>query len=127
MKNRPIELIKEGSRIVARVPLGRSGEHKAEIYKEDYDFLVKLGLSGNWNALRASLGLFYVVASAYKVASNKTLVARILLDADAGQSVQYVDKNPLNLRRENLRLVPHGNALSRARNFIRPKSILEFA
>ena len=125
MKPRPIEFLQEGARVVARVSLGRDPVLKAEILKEDLDFLIKLGVSSNWTALKVN-GQCYVSANASNnPPSNKVLVSRALLDAGPGQIVKYVDGNPLNLRRENLRLVSGKGAIKRARDFLRPTHILE--
>jgi hypothetical protein len=126
MKPRPIDIVEEGTRLLARVPLGGEPGLYAEMWKDDYDFLVKLGLSPNWACYR-SKNAFYVTAAAVDTPSNRVLVARVLVDADAGQVVRYADGNPLNMRRENLRLVASAKAKSRARNFIRSKNILEIS
>lgn len=127
MKPRPVELIQEGARVVARVSLGRDPVLKAEIWKDDLDFLIRLGVSSNWTAA-VSGGQYYVRANARNnPPSNKVLVARALLDAGPGQIVKYVDGNPLNLRRENLRLVANKGAIKRARDFISAKNVVEVA
>ena len=124
MKPRQIELVQEGTRLLARVPLGGEPGIYAEMWKDDFDFLIRLGLSPNWACYRGNVG-FYVTASAVESPSNRVLVARVLLDADAGQMVRYADGNPLNMRRENLRVVANAKAKTRARAFIRSKNILE--
>lgn len=125
MKPRPIEIVDVGGRLLARVPLGRHNKYApqryVEIWKDDYDFLVKLGLSPNWAGYRTKSG-FYVSAAAHN-ATNRVLIARVLLDASQGERVAYIDGNSLNLRRENLRLTDHGNAKCRARNHVFSKVI----
>lgn len=123
MKARPIETVQEGDRLIALVPLGRS-DLKAEMWRDDYDFLVKLGLSPNWSSYRNVTGN-YVTASAVDTPSKHVLVARVLMDAGAGQVVRYADGNPLNLRRGNLRLVANGKGKTRARDFVKDKTFLE--
>lgn len=131
MKARPIELVDVGGRLLARVPLGRHNKFSppryVEIWKDDYDFLVKLGLSPNWSSYRVGGNGYYVTASASDTPSHRVLVARVLMDANAGEIVRYVDGNPLNLRRENLRLVSHKRGKSRARNFVHAKNFVEVA
>ncbi|WP_296201619.1 hypothetical protein [uncultured Hyphomicrobium sp.] len=122
MKARPIEQVQEGGRLVAKVQLGRDPSLKAEIYQDDLEFLEKLGLSLNWTALKMS-GAIYVTANAKNTAGGKVLVARVLLDAGPGQMIRYADKNPLNLRRENLRIVTSAKAIQRARDSIRTTTI----
>lgn len=128
MKARPIEVVDVGGRLLARVPLGRHNDFTpqryAEIWKDDFDFLCKLGLSSNWVSYRVK-SKQYVSATASTMPGNRVLVARVLLDADAGQMVRFLDGNPLNLRRENLRLVAHNRGKVRARNFVYSKNIVE--
>lgn len=124
MKARPITTVQEGTREVARVPLGRNASLHAEIYRDDFDFLVKLGLSPNWSSYKNVTGN-YVTASAVDTPSKHVLVARVLMDAGAGQVVRYADGNPLNMRRENLRLVHSAKGKTRARSFVYAKNIVE--
>lgn len=130
MKPREITIKEEGGRSLALIPLGKHHEHQpayfAEMWKDDYDFLCRLGLSPNWNRYRQTgQGNFYVTAAATSMPGNKILVARVLLDANAGEVVRYVDGNPLNLRRENLRLVQSAKAKTRARDHVFSKSFVE--
>lgn len=124
MKARPITTVEEGSRLTARVPLGRDGLYFAELYKEDYDFLCRLGMSPNW-ACYKNQHLFYVTAACVNTPSNRVLVARVLVDAGVGEVVRFADGNTLNLRRDNLRLAASAKGKSRARDFIKSKSIVE--
>jgi len=125
MKPRPIETYQDGDRLLARVPLGRS-DLKAEMWKEDFGFLIKLGLSPNWSSYKNETGN-YVTASAVDTPSNRVLVARVLMDAAEGQVVRYADGNPLNMRRENLRLVHSAKGKTRARSFVYAKNFIEVA
>lgn len=92
------------------VQLGRS-EHQAVIEPEAFSFLKMLGLSPNWNCTKAR----YVTA---KADCKNVLVARILLDAKAGQEVRYRDGNPLNLTRANLELKASRKSIRRDRDLI---------
>lgn len=47
------------------------------------------------------------------------------MDADEGQVVRYADGNPLNMRRNNLRLVHSAKGKSRARSFVYAKNFIE--
>ena len=96
------------------VPLGRKGANEVAIWEDDYNFVRRLGLSGNWTKLLNN----HVIATAPKASGNHVLVARVLLDAKAGQSVRYLDGNPLNLRRENLQLIERGGSIRRDRDFL---------
>lgn len=102
---------------VCYVPLGRgSNSAEATIYKEDYDLLMKLGLSGNW--LQTQQG--YVTAASGRINPPARLqVGRVLMDAKPGTQVRCLDGNPLNLRRDNLVLAKGGFSLRRDREFIR--------
>ena len=114
MQIRKVELLTEEGRVIARVPLGPKSEVFAEILHEDYLFLLKLGVSANWN----KLPLGYVTAAAYKASGGHVMVARVLLDAGAGENVSYKDGNRLNLRRENLSLVKTGIGIRRDRDLL---------
>ncbi len=92
------------------VPLGRTAK-KAIIEPKSYALLRKLGLSPKWFATERG----NVVASAR---GTKVQVARVLLDANAGQEVRYLDGNPLNLTTSNLDLVASKKATKRDRDLI---------
>lgn len=91
MKARPITIGPDGS---VHVPLARNGEAEATIDFEDYQYLVSLGVSPNWQQSGRSVSA--------RTPKGNMLVGRILMDAKAGQRVQYKDGNPLNLKRDNL-------------------------
>lgn len=86
----------------------------AELWAEDLDVLVSLGVSLNWAGLQTG----HVTCNARRAASKKAMVARILMDAQVGEMVTYRDSNPMNLRRENLSVVPHQRGRIRARDLI---------
>jgi hypothetical protein len=52
-----------------------------------------------------------------QVKTEKLSIARLIVDADKGQKVQFLDRNPTNLRRENL-VRARGGGLFRARDQI---------
>lgn len=106
MKARPIT-VKKG---IAIVPLSRNGKSQATIDLEDYELLMSLGVSPNWQCAGGS-----VVARTPK---GPMLVGRILTDAKAGQQVRYLDGNPLNLRRENLIIKQGGFSLRNDREYL---------
>ena len=115
MRSRPIRITVEGEKKVALVPLGRAGSLEAAIYLEDYETLMELGLSGNWFAIPPAN---YVSVSAKRGPGRKVLVARVLLDAGEGEVVKFLDGNPLNMRRDNLAVVPSKLGSRRDREFI---------
>ncbi len=112
---RPIELKKEDGRLLALVPLGRSSNVFAELWIEDWDFLIKLGTPGNWTLMGHNR---HVGVSSHRASGNKLSVARILKNAGPGETVQFADGNPHNLRNENLRLVKAGWACRRDRDLL---------
>ena len=101
---------------LVQVPLGRTGSAFATLYKSDFEYLLSIGLSKSWNTYPNGI----VTAPAYRAKGSQVTVARVLLDADIGENVQYVDGDRLNLRRENLRLVNGGWATRRDRDFLTP-------
>lgn len=108
----------EGGKLIL-VPLGRDTKAYAMIERGDYAFLVRLGLSPNWNLSAKG----YPTAGATRATGGRVSVARVLMDAGPGQTVRYRDSNPRNLRRENLELVKGGHALRRDREHLTPESI----
>ncbi|MDQ0997025.1 hypothetical protein QFZ34_002207 [Phyllobacterium ifriqiyense] len=108
MKARPIRMESDwasgAKQYVVCVPLGRSGNQEAAINREDYDELLSLGVSPNWQICSSSV--------ASRGIGHKVLVARVLMDAKAGQRVRYTDGNPLNLRRSNLSLEDKGFSIN---------------
>jgi hypothetical protein len=101
-------------RDVVYVPLGarRKAKPKGEgdqlryavIYKEDFDLLAKIGVRfDNWYAATSD-------RVAFRAFGDRTIgVARLLLKAEPGSQVQYLNGNSLDLRRDNLWLKPgHG-------------------
>lgn len=91
MKARPITVGPDGS---VHVPLARSGEAKAMIDFEDYQYLISLGVSPNWQLCGGSV--------AAKIKGQSLLIGRILMDTNAGERVRFIDGNPRNLRRSNM-------------------------
>ena len=99
------------------VPLGPNGDRGTVVLrKDDYDLLLELGLSECWNALRIN-DRIYVTAPSSRAPGSRVLVARVLMDAKRGERVIFLDGNPLNMRRENLRLVK-GHGKRRDRDFV---------
>ena len=119
MKARPIETVSDGERALVRVPLGRSGKKFAELWQDDWDFLLKLGASSYWNSV-GDHGHGTVCARG--ATGNHVAIARVLLDAGPGETVRYLDGNKFNLRRENLRLVSSGWACRRDRDYLKERA-----
>lgn len=90
-------------REVSYVPLGRSGSKTAVLYKDDLDYLMRLGVGNRWIA---NPNQNYVLCFGNKP-GKRIMVARLLLNAGPGNRVHYKDGNPLNLRRDNLSLKRH--------------------
>jgi hypothetical protein len=113
MRMREVTVVKERGRQIVRVPLGPRSGLFAEIFKEDWDHLIKLGLSPNWNIMRNG----YVIASCGKASGGHVVVARVLMNPNSGESVAYVDGNRTNLRRNNLKL-KDGSGIRRDRDYL---------
>jgi len=81
-------------------------DQRATLYAEDYQRLMNAGFSPFWSHTTDGQGSAYPMLNAYTERGRNRLVtiARLLVEADAGKRVRYVDGNPLNLRTENLRL-----------------------
>jgi hypothetical protein len=119
MKERLTETIMEGGREIIKVPLGRTDKY-CFIFKEDREFLKRLGLNMNWNVLPNG----YVTACSSISPNAYLLVARVLTNAGPGQSVRYKDGDKLNLRFSNLYVSNDGKAaIRRDRDFVRPREV----
>lgn len=95
-------VVQENDKELCIVPLGPRQHKVAMIYKEDYDFLMKLGVSQAWNTLNK--GAYVYAASFERGKASPVMIGRILMNAKEGQHVKYLDGDPTNLRRENMRL-----------------------
>lgn len=100
------------------VPLNSKTNEHVEIWNDDFELLMRLGLSRAWHRVRGG----YVAAVAHLAKGSLIGVARVLLDAQPGQNVVHLDGNTLNLKRENLKLVNGGWSRRRDRDFITPTS-----
>lgn len=82
-------------------------DQRATLYVEDYQRLMDAGFSPNWQHAADGQGNAYATLSAYNPQGVDCLVpvARLIAGAEAGQTVRYADRNPLNLRIENLKLM----------------------
>ena len=62
--------------------------------------------SHKWSAGSDGHGYIFIQSSVWSRGSQRTVrLARFLLDAPSGAVVDHEDRNPLNMRRSNLRLV----------------------
>lgn len=96
MRARPVRIVTERGKSLAVVPLSRSGENDAVLEQQDYEMLIAAGVSPNWHTVGGS-----VTAHTPK---GQRLIGRILMGAEAGEQVRYLDGNTLNLRRSNMTL-----------------------
>ncbi len=101
----PIHFLAEGRHCV-RVPLAGDRGH-AELYAEDMEALTTAGTSLRWSFNSSGNGYAYVKAATH---NNMRTVARLLMQAGPGEQVDYLDGNPRNLRRDNLRTTRGGRA-----------------
>jgi hypothetical protein len=85
------ELDPDGNTQLITVPL-TNVDQSAVIFKEDFDFLLSLGVDPRWR-LSANLVL---------VRGKHEPVSRLIVDARKGEKVRYKDGDPTNLRRSNL-------------------------
>lgn len=119
MKNRfpTIFTDSEGQGCIA-VPLANSAL-RATLYIEDYNRLIREGLSPYWSLdFNKKNGQGYVRAAAKD--GRKVAVARLIADAGPREQVRYRNRDRLNLRRENLRRQRGGTAKFDALSLIGP-------
>jgi hypothetical protein len=99
----------EGTRTV-EVPL-KNSNLKAELYEQDYAELVALGAGLPWHFKQNQVVVWK---------NPKSInIARLILDADKGVKVSFLDSNSRNLRRSNLIRVA-GSSKYRSRDQLEP-------
>jgi hypothetical protein len=103
------EMDEDGETPIVLVPLVNS-DGKAILYQEDFNKLIALGLDPRW---RINQGQVYVRGK------KKISIARLILDTQEHERVSYRDKDPLNLRRNNLGNRP-GRGTEKTRDIISP-------
>lgn len=83
-------------------------EERATLYTEDYQRLMDAGFTRFWNYAADGRGHAYPTLNAYtRRGDNREVnVARLIIGAGQGEHARAIDGNSLNLRRENLLLVP---------------------
>lgn len=104
IKRTPTYTRDHDSREIVRVPLCNS-KHAARILAVDFDRLRTTGVSDQWT-LNGVGEYQYVRCPVSENVGDLDTVARLILHAPPGRIVKYRDGNRLNLRRDNLVLVP---------------------
>lgn len=110
----PLYFTDQNGTTCVQLPLANNQGH-AELYADDLAALVSCGVSTNWTLNYPSLTRSggrdcYVQCHVPTSYRNKNgnwtaqVVARLIMQAGAGERVRYVDRNTLNLRRDNLYL-----------------------
>lgn len=99
--------INEGGKIACYVPLRPDGTKTAVIWKDDLEYLERLGVPCKWCTIGRRKSV--VVATT----TGHPQIARLLTNAKPGERVCYADGNRLNLRRDNLVLEPCKGAARR--------------
>lgn len=95
-------LDEDGSPLVS-VPL-TNAEASVTLYEADFNSLHQSGLDPRW---RLSMG------QVIERGRGRVSVARLVANAKKGDKIQYLDRNPCNLKRDNL-VTAEGNAKSNA-------------
>jgi hypothetical protein len=100
----PLRTRDDHGRAVVKVPLsGRCGGY-ATVEADDYDRLIRLGVSPKWYLNDAGGGYLYVKAHAPGASGHLVSVGRIILGAGARWKVEYRSGDRTDLRRSNIRL-----------------------
>lgn len=108
----PIHFTDPDGTACVRIPLANDRGY-AELYADDYAALMAAGISRNWTLNYPSLARTggsqcYVQCHVPTRYRNKhgnwtaQVVSRLIMQAGAGERVRYADRNPTNLRRDNL-------------------------
>jgi hypothetical protein len=116
MFSRNVRTVKcEDGREAVLVTVNKEGSKICFLWKEDFQELLSLGVSPNW---LTPPNRNNVLASGATRSKSKLGVARVLMDCKAGEGIRYKDGNCLNLRRENLEVVPDPRGKRRDRDHL---------
>lgn len=94
---RPIRFSKDGLTVFVTLKCGSS----VTIDRDDFDRLVRLGLSLNWFLSGDGQGRYYVCVRHPRL-GNIVPVAREIMRAGRGEVVRYRSRDRLDLRKSNL-------------------------
>ena len=78
--------------------------HVCKLFPEDYARLVADGYGPTWRFASSGNGFGYVRVGRAKFAGRNRTVARLIVGPEPFRNVRHNDGNPLNLRRDNLRV-----------------------
>jgi hypothetical protein len=94
---------------VCKVPIFHYPGKFVTLYQDDLEALISLGVNMQWK---------YANGTVWTQSGGKRIsVARLIRDAGIGEQVFFIDRDPLNMLRENLVLAP-GRGRYRARDNI---------
>lgn len=99
-KRRPYRFTDRNGNALVHVPL--TGGAVVIVDAADFDRLETMGFTGPWFLNSNGKGNVYVRTVLPGIGGNLGMVSRLILDTPAGKVIRYADRNPLNLRRENL-------------------------
>jgi hypothetical protein len=94
---------------ICRVPVYHYPNKFVTLYEDDLEELITLGIDMQW---RYNNGLVWAKSNGRKIS-----VARLICDAGVGEQVLFLDRDPLNMLRENMITAP-GPGKYRARDQI---------
>jgi hypothetical protein len=94
---------------VCKVPIFHQPAKFVTLYEDDLEELIRLGINMQW---KYGNGNVWSQNNGRKVS-----VARLILDAGTSEQIWFLDRDPLNLLRENMIIGP-GNGRYRARDHI---------
>jgi hypothetical protein len=83
-----------------KVPIYHQPDMFAVLYEEDLEELIKLGVKMQWKWQNGNVWS--------QNSGQRLSIARLILDAGVGEQVLFLDRDPLNLLRENLIIAPGG-------------------
>lgn len=99
-KRQPYRFTDRSGNALVHVPL--TGGAVAIVDAEDFDRLELMGFTGPWFLNSDGKGSAYVRTMLPGIGGNLGMVSRLILDTPRGKVIRYSDRNPLNLRRDNL-------------------------
>jgi len=96
---------------ICRVPIDRHPDKFATLSDEDLDELIRLDVDLQWRLVNGNV--------CTRSDGKNVSIARLICDTGAKEVVLFVDKDHLNLLRENMVIAP-GSAKFKARDQIEP-------
>lgn len=102
---------------LVKVPV-KNTDRSAILYKADFDELIAIGLNPRWSIYQNK-----IVAVLPKV-RRYGYIDRVMMNAKGGQIVRHINRDPFDLRRNNL-FISSGHSTLHDRSYVDPAHVLK--